>query len=158
MSGPGEEPRYIYFVNTHLHSIITDDFVRLQQAQHLVYWVEKKADLSKDLIIAVGDFNAKPDSKTYAYFKEAGYVSASEEANGKEPEFTFPTKLDAEFIDKDPPGTFDYIFIKGMSDDKNSFKVNIVEQLGGDCDAMDSTICGSDHYSLAADLEIVINK
>jgi len=32
MSGPGEEPRYIYFVNTHLHSIITDDFVRLQQA------------------------------------------------------------------------------------------------------------------------------
>lgn len=61
----------------------------------------------------MGDFNAKPDSQTYKLFSDNGYVSCFKQINGAEPERTFPTGLQAKFMDMDPPGTFDYIFIKG---------------------------------------------
>jgi len=42
----------------------------------------------------MGDFNAEPRSKTYEYLmNEAGFRSAYKEANGSEPEITFPTGL-----------------------------------------------------------------
>jgi hypothetical protein len=44
---------------------------------------------------------------------DKGFKSAFKSANGKEPEITFPTGLKAPFMDVDPAGTFDYIFIKG---------------------------------------------
>ena len=64
-------------------------------------------------IVFVGDFNAQPDSKTYQHFIDSGYLSAFKQINGKEPDTTFPTGLQAEFMDTDPAATFDYIFYKG---------------------------------------------
>ena len=60
-----------------------------------------------------GDFNATPESKTYALLMEAGFKSAYKEVHGSEPEHTFPTGLQAEFMDTDPPMTLDYVFYRG---------------------------------------------
>lgn len=64
-------------------------------------------------MVIVGDFNAKPDSETYKFMLRKGYTSSHQQIHGKEPGHTFPTGLKAEFMDMDPPGTFDYIFVKG---------------------------------------------
>lgn len=141
--------RFIYFVNTHLHDLMEDDYVRKLQAEQMLFWVDQFADFTKDLVVIVGDFNAKPDSKTYRHFVDRGYVSAHAHANGAEPELTFPTGLQAEFMDTDPPGTFDYIFLKG-----NGFTIKHAEVLGRKCDERDSTIYGSDHVAIAADIDI----
>ena len=61
----------------------------------------------------MGDFNTQPDSPTYAKVIEAGFKSTSKEVNGMEPEITFPTGLQAEFMDTDPAMCLDYIFFKG---------------------------------------------
>lgn len=54
-------------------------------------------------LIVCGDFNAQPDSLAYKYLKEeAGFKSAFLEVNGKEPEVTFPSGLQASTMDTDP--------------------------------------------------------
>ena len=52
-------------------------------------------------------------------------------------------------MDVDPPGTFDFIFVKGPG-----FKVTNAERLGGNALPADKTIYGSDHFAIAVDLEI----
>ena len=103
------------------------------------------------MVVIVGDFNAKPDSRTYRYFTDRGYVSAYAQVKGEEPELTFPTGLQAEFMDTDPPGTFDYVFVKGKG-----CSIKQAEVLGSKCDVKDSTIYGSDHLAIVADVEIEI--
>ena len=61
---------------------------------------------------------------------------------------TFPTGLKAEFMDMDPPGTFDYIFVKGEC------KIVSCEVAAQDCDPVDKTIFGSDHFAIVAELII----
>eukprot|EP00353_Schmidingerella_taraikaensis_P016507 CAMPEP_0185605922 /NCGR_PEP_ID=MMETSP0436-20130131/4404_1 /TAXON_ID=626734 ORGANISM="Favella taraikaensis, Strain Fe Narragansett Bay" /NCGR_SAMPLE_ID=MMETSP0436 /ASSEMBLY_ACC=CAM_ASM_000390 /LENGTH=85 /DNA_ID=CAMNT_0028237299 /DNA_START=335 /DNA_END=589 /DNA_ORIENTATION=- len=61
----------------------------------------------------MGDFNADPTSEPYRLFIEAGFKSAHKEVHGSEPETTFPTGLQAEFMDTDPAMCLDYIFYKG---------------------------------------------
>ena len=63
----------------------------------------------------MGDFNAEPGSPAYNLMtsEEAGFKSAHFTVHGKEPETTFPTGLQAEFMDVDPPMCLDYIFYKG---------------------------------------------
>ena len=65
--------------------------------------------------MVMGDFNATPTSITYNLFTEAGFESTYSKINGSEPEITFPTGLQAEFMDTDPPLCLDYIFYKGPS-------------------------------------------
>lgn len=80
----------------------------------MIAWVERQHDLtSNDLIVIAGDFNANPDSGTYKLFESNGYKSVHKVVHGKEPNLTFPTGLKAPWMDEDPAGTFDYIFIKG---------------------------------------------
>ena len=71
-------------------------------------------DLFKDLLVITGDFNAEPDSQTYALLRERGFTSCHMHCNGKEPAQTFPTGLQAEFMDTDPALTTDYIWVKGQ--------------------------------------------
>ena len=131
--------------NTHLHSLIEDDYVRRTQAEMILFWLGRKAT-AKDAIFVMGDFNANPDSSTYAAFKEAGFLSAFEQVNGREPAQTFPTGLQAPFIDKDPPGTFDYIFYKGPSN-----LTPLSAELSGDAAREgDPSVYGSDHLAVCA--------
>ena len=92
----------------------------------------------------MGDFNANPDSQTYAYFLERGFVSSHKEVHGKEPTLTFPTNLKAEYMDTDPAGTFDFIFVKG------NCSITTCEVSGGNSPADDDTISGSDHWAVCA--------
>lgn len=54
-------------------------------------------------------------------------------------------------MDTDPPGTFDYVFVKGKG-----CSIKRAEVLGRKCDVRDSTIYGSDHLAIVADVEIEI--
>lgn len=62
-----QQKRHLFFVNAHLHSLIEDDYVRLTQAEMTAFWLDQLVDYSNDLVIWVGDFNAKPDSETYKF-------------------------------------------------------------------------------------------
>jgi endonuclease/exonuclease/phosphatase family metal-dependent hydrolase len=82
--GPGQEgkSRFVYFVNTHLHSLMNDDYLRMTQVEMMLFWIDQMADFSKDLVIIVGDFNAKPDSETYRFMVKAGYTSSHFHVHG----------------------------------------------------------------------------
>ncbi len=116
----------------------------------MLIWIENQPDYdaSHTLVIIMGDFNAKPDSKTYQLFLDSGYTSCHKHVAGSEPTHTFPTGLQAQFMDMDPPGTFDYIFVKG--------ECKIVTCVVGarDCHPEDKTIFGSDHLAIVAELII----
>eukprot|EP01017_Pseudomicrothorax_dubius_P008738 TRINITY_DN1288_c0_g1_i1.p1 TRINITY_DN1288_c0_g1~~TRINITY_DN1288_c0_g1_i1.p1 ORF type:complete len:270 (-),score=43.27 TRINITY_DN1288_c0_g1_i1:114-923(-) len=138
----------VWFVNVHLHHVIEDEWVRVHQVEGLLLWL-KGAVKEGDSVIIGGDFNATPDSATYKLLKKYGFQSAYALLNdGKEPEKTFPTGLQAPFIDTDPPGTFDYLFIKGPITAKS------VTIFGNKCKSDDPTIYPSDHYGLTADLAL----
>ena len=80
-----------------------------------------------------------------------GYFSSYVKVHGVEPELTFPTGIQAKFMDTDPQGTFDYVFIKGKG-----VNVTSAERLGGDIHPADNTIYGSDHFAIAVNLEITM--
>lgn len=54
-------------------------------------------------------------------------------------------------MDTDPPGTFDYIFVKGTG-----FKINSCEVLADNHHPDDHTIYGSDHLAMVADIEVQV--
>ena len=60
----------------------------------------------------MGDFNAQPDSLTYKEIIDSGFRSSFFDVNKSEPKITFPTGLQAPFMDTDPPLTVDYIFYR----------------------------------------------
>jgi endonuclease/exonuclease/phosphatase family metal-dependent hydrolase len=97
---------------THLHHLTSDEAVRDEQARQVVAWLD--AAPASDAQIAVGDFNAEPDELAYARMVRAGFVSAHQEANGGEPDVTWPSGLEAPARDVDgPPGCLDYIWLRG---------------------------------------------
>lgn len=97
---------------THLHHVTSDEAARDEQARLLIDWL---ADASaSDGQVVVGDFNAEPDEPTYARMRAAGYRSAYAEANGSEPDVTWPSGLQAPAVDTDgPAGCLDYIWLSG---------------------------------------------
>jgi endonuclease/exonuclease/phosphatase family metal-dependent hydrolase len=99
-------------VVTHLHHVTADEAGRDEQARLLIDWL---ADAPMaDGQVVVGDFNAEPDEPTYARMQAAGFRSAYLEANGSEPELTWPSGLVGPAIDTDgPPGCLDYIWVRG---------------------------------------------
>jgi endonuclease/exonuclease/phosphatase family metal-dependent hydrolase len=97
---------------THLHHEPADERVRDEQAGRLLEWLAD-ADASDGQIV-MGDFNAEPVEPTYARMTAAGYRSAFLEANGHEPEVTWPSGLEAPARDTDgDPGCLDYIWVRG---------------------------------------------
>ena len=60
----------------------------------------------------MGDFNAEPQSLTYKEIIKEGFKSSYFEANKSEPKITFPTGLQAPYMDTDPPLTVDFIFYR----------------------------------------------
>jgi endonuclease/exonuclease/phosphatase family metal-dependent hydrolase len=106
-AGPG-----LAFVVTHLHHVPADESTREGQARDLVAWLAARPD--PDATIVVGDFNAEPVEAAYRVMVEAGYRSASLEANGAEPGVTWPSGIQAPGMDVDgDPGCLDYIWLRG---------------------------------------------
>lgn len=97
----------------------------------------------------MGDFNATPDSKTYSLMTEAGFKSAYKEVNGQEPEITFPTGLQAPFMDTDPPLCLDFMFYRGAP----TLRPVKAVLMGKECLPSDPTIYPSDHMALVVDFE-----
>jgi endonuclease/exonuclease/phosphatase family metal-dependent hydrolase len=99
-------------VVTHLHHVTADEAERDEQARLLVDWVADAP--SVDAQVVMGDFNAEPNEPTYARMRAAGFRSAYAEANGAEPDVTWPSGLEAPAKDTDgPPGCLDYIWVRG---------------------------------------------
>jgi endonuclease/exonuclease/phosphatase family metal-dependent hydrolase len=102
-------------VVTHLHHVTGDESARDEQARLLVEWLAGTG--ATDGVagtIVVGDFNAEPSEPTHGRMRAAGFRSAFAEANGHEPDVTWPSGLEGPAIDTDgPPGCLDYIWVRG---------------------------------------------
>ena len=98
----------------------------------------------------MGDFNATPESITYRLMTDAGFKSAHKTVHGQEPVITFPTGLQAEFMDTDPPLCLDYIFYKGSE----SLVPVSAELAGNVCHPQDTTLYPSDHMALVCDFRL----
>src|SRR5262245_8732814 len=95
----------LQFVVTHLHHLVPDEAIRDQQARALTEWL---AGIDGPVVV-VGDFNAEPEEPTYRTMLDAGFRSASVEANGEEPAVTWPSGIQAPGMDTDgDPGCLDY--------------------------------------------------
>ena len=137
----------VLFAVTHLHHLVEDDPVREQQTASLLEWLEGAAGATATIV--VGDFNADPAEPAYARMVGAGFRSAYAEANGREPDVTWPSGLQAEAIDDDgEPGCLDYIWFRGAARVEAAGLVFDRPAVG------DATLYPSDHFGLAARLEI----
>jgi endonuclease/exonuclease/phosphatase family metal-dependent hydrolase len=131
----------------HLHHTPQAHTERDEQARTLLAWLDDGPPA--DATILAGDFNAGPDEPACARIEAAGFRSAHRDANGSEPERTWPSGLIAPAMDTEGnPNCLDYIWVRGA--------VRVVDcRLAFDRpDATDPTLFPSDHFGLAAHLEI----
>ncbi len=133
------------FYNTHLHHELLADALRCEQATRLLEWM--KACSADVHAILVGDLNARPDSGALRLLKSS-LVSAYEVANGREPEYTFPTPL----VKQTLPwrATLDYILLSPASGARVLRAWRAFEHPAAD----DPTLYASDHYGLMADIAL----
>ena len=137
----------LLIVVTHLHHVVTGEAERDEQARRILEWLDDAP--RSDAQVAVGDFNAEPTEATYARMTAAGFRSAFAEANGAEPDVTWPSGLQAPAMDTDgDPGCLDYIWVRGA--------VRVVSaRLAFDRpDPDDATLYPSDHLGISAHLEV----
>lgn len=135
------------FVVTHLHHVVEDEAARDEQAAALLGWLA--AHPSPGDMVVVGDFNAEPSEPTYGRMRDAGFRSAFLEANGREPDVTWPSGIQAPGMDTDgDPGCLDYIWLRG--------RISAVScRLAFDRPAVgDPTLYPSDHLGLSAVLRV----
>jgi endonuclease/exonuclease/phosphatase family metal-dependent hydrolase len=132
---------------THLHHMPADANERDRQTAALVEWLD--GGPATDGVIAMGDFNAHPAEPAYTRMTAAGFRSASVEANGAEPDVTWPTGLQAPAMDTDgDPRCLDYIWVRGP------IRVTEARLAFDRPDVTDPTLYPSDHVGVAARLEI----
>lgn len=133
------------FVVTHLHHLVPDEAIREEQAKAITAWL---APVGGPLIV-VGDFNAEPIEAAYRVMFDAGFRSASVEANGAEPAVTWPSGIQAPGMDVDgDPGCLDFIWVRG------AITVDSC-RLAFDRPAVDDpTLYPSDHLGLSARIRL----
>jgi endonuclease/exonuclease/phosphatase family metal-dependent hydrolase len=134
---------------THLHHVTTPEAsaIRLEQAAAVVEWLD--AAPAADVQVIVGDFNADPFEPTYARMIAAGFRSAYREANGAEPEATWPSGLQAPAMDTDgDPSCIDYIWVRG------AVTVESARLVFDRPAASDPTLYPSDHRGVSAWLNL----
>lgn len=137
----------LLIVVTHLHHAVTGEAEREEQASRMLAWLDDAP--RSDAQVAVGDFNAEPTETSHARMIAAGFRSAFAEANGAEPDVTWPSGLQAPAMDTDgDPGCLDYIWVRGA--------VRVVSaRLAFDRpDPDDPTLYPSDHLGISAHLEV----
>jgi endonuclease/exonuclease/phosphatase family metal-dependent hydrolase len=133
------------FVVTHLHHLVPDEAVREEQATQIAAWLEPDTHP----LIVVGDFNAEPVEAAYRVMADAGFRSASVEANGAEPAVTWPSGIQAPGMDEDgDPGCLDFIWVRSGITVESC-------RLAFDRPAVDDpTLYPSDHLGLAARISV----
>lgn len=142
---PGQ--RTLWFVNAHLYHVVDRPEVRSEQAAAIRDWMAA-APAATATVIA-GDFNAPPFEPAYAAMRDAGYRSAFVEANGTEPEFTWPSGIKAPTMDTDgDPNCLDYLWLNG------DVRVRSARLAANEPAPGDATLYPSDHFALLADLVI----
>lgn len=143
------EGRTLRMVNTHLHHLKPDRAQREEQVERILQWIAGLDPV--DATIVTGDFNALPGSGVYRRMQGAGYRSAYAEANGEEPEATWPSGLvgAATAVENAQPGCLDYIWFAGALEARSA-------QLSFDRPAVDDpTLFPSDHRAIVAELELL---
>ena len=133
----------VQFVNVHLHHEVPDDAIRDEQTRVLLAWL---ADAPRsDVQVVVGDFNADPAEPAYARLTAGGFRSACLEANGSEPDVTWPSGLQGPAIDTDgEPSCLDYIWLRGEATVSSARVVFDRPAVG------DPGLYPSDHFGLTA--------
>src|SRR5438128_2086221 len=113
-------------------------------AERLGLLLPDMAALQPDLM---GDFTAEPVEPAYLRMTEAGYASAHQLANGREPGVTWPSGLQAAMIDTDgTPGCLDYIWVSG------AVRVESCRVVFDRPHPDDPGLYPSDHFGLSAHL------
>jgi endonuclease/exonuclease/phosphatase family metal-dependent hydrolase len=131
--------------NTHLHdpANAAAERIRRQEAAYLLRWMSRHRTLPQ---VVVGDFNALPQGRTIAFMKRR-LLSAHETAQGREPDYTWPSPLLKE--PWEPPGTLDYIFVS-----RRGIRVVEARVAFNRPHADDPALYPSDHFGLLARLVI----
>jgi endonuclease/exonuclease/phosphatase family metal-dependent hydrolase len=132
---------------THLHHVVDGAAERDAQAGQLNDWLAAAPAASAEVVM--GDFNADPNEPASVRMRDAGYRSAYAEANGPDPEVTWPSGLQAPAMDTDgDPACLDYIWVRG--------EVRVTSaRLVFDRPAVDDpTLYPSDHLGICARLEV----
>ncbi|MGH2406677.1 MAG: endonuclease/exonuclease/phosphatase family protein [Candidatus Limnocylindrales bacterium] len=136
-------------LNVHLHHEVGPDhaLLRLAQTEAMLAWLASMPPVAATIVN--GDFNATPGEPTYRRMVDAGFRSAFVEANGTEPDVTWPSGLQAPGMDTDgEPGCLDYIWVTG------AVQVSAARLCFDRPATGDPTLYPSDHRGVTADLEI----
>ncbi len=137
----------VLFTVTHLHHLTADDAVRDEQTATLLGWLDDAPAATATIV--VGDFNADPAEPAYARLTAAGFRSAHLEANGHEPEITWPSGIEAPGMDTDgEPGCLDYVWLRGDAAALDARLVFDRPAVG------DPTLYPSDHFGLVATVRV----
>jgi endonuclease/exonuclease/phosphatase family metal-dependent hydrolase len=135
------------FTVTHLHHAVPAEATRDDQARQILAWLDATRSHAGEIV--VGDFNAEPTEPAYPRMLAAGFRSAHVEANGTEPDVTWPSGIQAPGIDTDgAPGCLDYIWVRGP------IRVESCRVVFDRPAAEDPTLYPSDHFGLVARLRI----
>jgi endonuclease/exonuclease/phosphatase family metal-dependent hydrolase len=135
----------INIANTHLHHRpIEEETIRLPQMRALLDWMFSRAS-SRWLL--TGDMNALPDTSTILLANEH-MKSAYFSVHGLHP-ITFPTPL-VYATRGDFRACIDHIFFDG------ALRATNAQIIGDETPPDDPTLCASDHFGLAADLEMIL--
>jgi endonuclease/exonuclease/phosphatase family metal-dependent hydrolase len=139
--------RRLLMAVTHLHHEVPDVAERDEQAAALIEWLSAGPDA--DAVVVVGDFNADPSEPAYRRMLDAGFRSAYAEANGAEPDVTWPSGIQADGMDTDgDPRCLDYIWVRG------SVAVDACRIVFDRPAVGDPTLYPSDHFGLTAHLAV----
>lgn len=149
--------RRMWFVNTHLESALTDEgrATRLRQSQSILDWLDAAKGEACHVVIA-GDFNAAPLSPPYELLKKHGYTSSHAAVHGSEPEHTFPSGLQAPFMDLDPAMTTDYVWFTTLDAERAGGRLTAgsAKLIGSLPHEDDLTLFASDHIGIVAELNL----
>ena len=139
--------RMVWFANTHLHHKPEHPEIRASQATDICRWLADAP--AADAIIVTGDFNTPPFEPAYSVMLQAGFRSAFAEANGAEPEVTWPSGIDCESKDTEGyPNCLDYIWLSGAA---SSLHARLVFNRHP---PHDSTLFPSDHFGILAHIDM----
>ena len=143
-----EDSSRVWVVNTHLHheQDPAGDSERLAQVQSILEWCSAAAEQEHCIAhtVLLGDFNSGVGSPAQLEVLQRGFRSTFFEAHGAEPEHTFPTGLQAPFMDDSDPMTTDYIFHRGSKLELRSARI------ASNPHESDSSLYASDHMAIVA--------